>query len=686
MSSIAFKFTESNEFLQAVKQINMRFLFYIFSLCIFLSSCQGIQIVKEEVKRYDEPYRPQFHFSPEYGWMNDPNGMVYYEGEYHLFYQYYPDSTVWGPMHWGHAISEDLVHWEHLPIALFPDENGLIFSGSAVVDWQNTSGFGQKGKPPLVAIFSYHNMELEISGVDTFQTQGIAFSNDKGRTWTKYEGNPVIKNPGIRDFRDPKVIWHKETNKWIMAVAALDHLNFYGSPDLKTWELISEFGKEIGSHDGVWECPDLFQLQADDGTDYWVLIENMNPGNPNGGSGTQYFIGQFDGREFTVDKAFSQLLASKPEVVPLGEVLEDFEQGYANWDISGTAFGEMPSDGALPNQSSVNGFKGNKFANSYTNGDKSTGTLISKPFIIDKNAINFLLGGGNHRGKTFIGLKVEGAYVRQTEGKNNESLKWTGWNVERFIGKEATIEIVDNYEGGWGHINVDHIMFADVVASSEESGSVWLDSGMDNYAGVTWSDVPESDGRRIFMGWMSNWAYAQVVPTKKWRSAMTIPWSLSIKQINGIPRLIGNPVKELDQLAVGEWTEIASSSTSPESNLYELDITVSDLEAQPFQLVLSNNANEQISFTLNDDVFSFDRTKGGDHSFSSDFSGVHRVQRISQKKELRIHAFVDQSSIELFLDDGLNVFTELFYPSEPYQKIKLEGNVEAKIREIKRIW
>ncbi len=168
---------------------------------------------KEEGNRFEsdifnEPYRPQYHFTPASGWMNDPNGMFYYEGEYHLFYQHYPDSTVWGPMHWGHAVSKDMIHWEHLPIALYPDKHGYIFSGSAVVDWKNTSGFGTAENPPIIAIFTYHDPEGDKAGRIDFQTQGIAYSLDKGRTWSVYEQNPVLLNPGIRDFRDPKVSWN----------------------------------------------------------------------------------------------------------------------------------------------------------------------------------------------------------------------------------------------------------------------------------------------------------------------------------------------------------------------------------------------------------------------------------------------------------------------------------------------
>lgn len=280
----------------------------LFSL-FFLVSCK--QKVKDDVVAtdtdmsdyYREPYRPQFHFSPEEKWMNDPNGMVYHKGVYHLFYQYYPDDIVWGPMHWGHATSKDLVHWRHRPIALFPDKHGLIFSGSAVVDVNNSSGFGTKDNPPLVAIFTYHLMEGERTGRDDFQTQGIAYSLDNGETWIKYEGNPVIGNPGIKDFRDPKVFWDDQSDQWIMSLVAGDHLQLWGSKDLKHWSKRSEFGKDKGAHGGVWECPDLFPLKVEGSAEEkWVLLISINPGAPNGGSGTQYFIGEFDGTRFTTEQ------------------------------------------------------------------------------------------------------------------------------------------------------------------------------------------------------------------------------------------------------------------------------------------------------------------------------------------------------------------------------------------------
>jgi fructan beta-fructosidase len=298
---------------------------------------------------YKEEHRPQFHFSPPQKWMNDPNGMVYFNGSYHLFYQYYPDSTVWGPMHWAHATGSDLVHWKNEPIALYPDSLGYIFSGSAVVDKKNTTGFGKNGKIPLVAIFTHHDPKTE--GRTDFENQSIAYSLDEGKTWTKYAGNPVLKNPGIVDFRDPKVMWYENRQKWVMTLATKDRVTFYSSPNLKEWKKESEFGEKVGAHGGVWECPDLFSLDFN-GKTYWVLFVSVNPGGPNKGSATQYFIGEFDGSKFT----------------PL------------------------------------------------------------------------------------------------------------------------------------------------------DTDARWVDWGADNYAGVTWSNT---GNRRIFLGWMSNWQYAQVVPTQKWRSAMT---------------------------------------------------------------------------------------------------------------------------------------------------------------------
>ena len=264
----------------------------------FLVACINVMGQNNQQVVYNEPHRPQIHFTPKEKWMNDPNGMVYYKGVYHLFFQYYPDSTVWGPMHWGHATSKDLIHWSEQPIALYPDSLGYIFSGSAVVDANNTSGFGKNGKVPLVAIFTHHDPKGASARKNDFQYQSIAYSLDEGKTWTKYSGNPVVKNPGIRDFRDPKVIWFEEGKKWIMTLATKDRVTFYSSRNLKNWTKESEFGEKVGAHGGVWECPDLISMDYK-GEKIWVLFVSINPGGPNGGSATQYFTGKFDGKTFS---------------------------------------------------------------------------------------------------------------------------------------------------------------------------------------------------------------------------------------------------------------------------------------------------------------------------------------------------------------------------------------------------
>lgn len=231
-------------------------------------------------------WRPVYHFAPQWGWMNDPNGMVYKDGEYHLFYQYNPYGSRWGNMNWGHAISRDLVSWEHMPVAISPDGLGTIFSGSAVVDKDNTAGFGANA---IVAFYTQASAR---------QMQSIAYSTDNGRTFKKYAGNPVLTGD-VADFRDPKVSWHEGTHKWILTLAVGQEIRFYSSPNLKDWTYESNFGEGQGSHGGVWECPDLFELPvAGTSQKKWVLIVNINPGGPFGGSATQYFVGSFDGHKF----------------------------------------------------------------------------------------------------------------------------------------------------------------------------------------------------------------------------------------------------------------------------------------------------------------------------------------------------------------------------------------------------
>ncbi len=479
---------------------------------------------------YKEKYRPQFHFSPPAKWMNDPNGMVYYKGEYHLFYQHYPDSTVWGPMHWGHAISKDLVRWQHMPIAIYPDSLGLIFSGSVVVDKNNTSGL-QKGKEsPLVALYTYHDLKKEKAGVEMdFQYQGMAYSLDKGRTWTKYANNPVIKNNGVKDFRDPKVLWHEASKHWVMVLAVADRIDFYTSKNLKEWQYSSSFGKEEGSHGGVWECPDLIEMNIEGSkTKKWVLIVSIGNGGPNGGSATQYFVGDFNGANFKNDN-------------------------------------------------------------------------------------------------------------------NKETI-------------------------------------------------LWLDYGPDDYAGVTWSNT---GNQKLFIGWMSNWNYAQVVPTKSWRSAMTLPRELQLKNTSAGNRLFSSPAKNLEKLRLQKhFVSKYKPNMTNGLNEYILSFNLSQSTATSFGVSFLNHKNEilKVGYDKTNNQFYIDRSKAGDNSFSQSFPGKSTAPRLLKNHIVKLHVFIDHSSVELFADDGSVVLTSVFFPKETLYQAQLYnegGNAlleGASLYSLKSIW
>lgn len=239
-----------------------------------------------------DPYRPLYHFTPLSGWMNDPAGLVYHAGEWHLFYQHNPHRAVWSNIHWGHAVSADLVRWEHLPTALQPHPVlGMVFTGSAVKDRHNTSGFCKHKEGCLVALFTH------AMGQDGAQKQSLAYSNDRGRTWTLYDKNPVIPNPGIKDFRDPRVFWHTQDAQWKMVLAAGDRAKLYSSSDLRRWTGISDFGPLSGFPGGAWECPDLFPLPIKGGAEKWVLKVDVSPGIGQAGH-SRYLVGRFDGARF----------------------------------------------------------------------------------------------------------------------------------------------------------------------------------------------------------------------------------------------------------------------------------------------------------------------------------------------------------------------------------------------------
>ncbi|MGQ1784706.1 MULTISPECIES: glycoside hydrolase family 32 protein [unclassified Saccharicrinis] len=517
-------------------------LIAIIAVGILLACSQKKQQATKETasEYYTEQYRPQYHFTPDSMWMNDPNGMVYYQGEYHLFYQYYPDANVWGPMHWGHAVSTDLVHWEHLPIGIYPDSLGWIFSGSAVVDWNNTSGLGSEENPPLIAIFTHHNDPMAKQERNDYQYQSIAYSLDKGRTWETYQGNPVLANPGIQDFRDPKVIWSEKYNKWIMALAVKDHIGFYSSPDLKSWTHESDFGKDVGGHGGVWECPDLFPIKDDRGNEKWVLLVSINPGGPNGGSATQYFVGEFDGNKF---------------------------------------INENPSP---------------------------------QP--------------------------------------------------------------------------------------------IWLDHGKDNYAGVTWSDIPEQDGRRIFIGWMSNWQYATKVPTERWRSGMTLPRELRLISKGDNYLLAAKPVAETASILNKTQAQSESGINLSENALqlfeskvkggaWMSELNIDAMSGKSVNIKLKNDLKEEVSLNLEieEGRIDFDRTKAGKSDFSQDFAVPVSGNYVFDKTKIKVHIYWDENGFEIFVNDGEFQMTNLVFPNKNWNTMEMSSSgeamlIEASFTPVHKIW
>ena len=352
------------------------------SAVVALAAAPAVAVA--QTPAYSEAYRPQFHFTPAQNWMNDPNGMVYYQGEYHLFFQYNPFGDTWGHMSWGHAVSKDLVHWKQLPVAIPEQGDEMVFSGSAVVDYGNTSGFGTTENPAMVAIYT--------AATPGNQSQALAYSTDKGRTWTRYAGNPVL-DIGSAEFRDPKVFWYAPENKWVMAVVmSVEHkVRLYSSKNLKDWTLMSDFGP-ANAVGGVWECPDLFPLavDGDPAKTKWVMVVNLNPGGIQGGSAGQYFVGDFDGTRFRADD-------SGAYTPPAGDVYADFEGAdYGAWTTTGTAFGAGPARGTLPGQQAVTGFSGGGLVNSFLDFDGSQGTLTSPAFTITRDYVNLLVAGGAH--------------------------------------------------------------------------------------------------------------------------------------------------------------------------------------------------------------------------------------------------------------------------------------------------
>lgn len=457
-----------------------------------------------------ESFRPVYHHTPAYGWMNDPNGMFYKDGLYHLYFQYNPYGSVWGNMHWGHSTSTDLMHWKFEGCAIVPDAWGAIFSGSCVVDHENTAGFGKE------AVVAFYTSAKSTPWGD-IQMQSMAYSLDNGKTFTKYEGNPILTS-SEKDFRDPKVFWYAPGKHWVMILAVGQHMEIYSSVNLKEWKKESEFGAMQGAHGGVWECPDLVEIPVEGTREKkWVLICNLNPGGPFGGSAAQYFVGSFDGKKFV---------------------------------------NESPTQ-----------------------------------------------------------------------------IKWMDW-------------------------------------------------GKDNYATVTWNNAP--DGRCIALGWMSNWQYANNVPTRQYRSANTLARDLTLYREGQELYLKSTPSSEVKK-ARGKKVSIPSFKVSEKHEMvnlfeekqgaYEVEIVIQNAGASKIAFCLLNDKGEKVSmyYDLNRKQFVMDRSESGKVDFSKDFPAV-TVAPVNVDKELTLRLFVDRSSIEAFGEDGKFVMTNLVFPSQPYVKMCFEAD------------
>jgi len=598
----------------------------------------------------DELFRPTFHYSPQRNWMNDPNGLVYYKGKYHLFYQYNPSGLQPANSSWGHATSTDLVNWEEKPVAI-PVQNGIMaYSGSVVVDWNNTSGFGVNGQPPLVAIYT---------GKTTLEDQRIAYSNDEGMTWTNYAQNPVLEMNN-NQFRDPKVMWHEPSQKWIMVVSQgyYQGLLFYSSTNLKNWTFLSGFGS-VGNTAAAWECPDLFKLPVDNDPNKmkWVLVHSVGLG--------QYFVGDFNGQHFLWEN-----------IAPTGILIDDFESAnYGNWTTTGTSFGAGPVTGT----GIYSGFVGNKLISSR---NESEGKLVSPNFIIQKNYISFLIGGGHNPGKAYIKLVVNNQPVRTSTGMNEDLLKWRNWDVSALIGKTARIEIVDSMTSvpwGWGHINIDHIIQSD--ASTDHINYGQVDYGKDFYAMQSFSDIPAQDGRRIWLAWLNNWNYASQLPTSPWKGMMSIPRELRLETRNGKIKLVQEPVEELkilrkDTLSYRnkDLTVINNEIKNLAFKRFELKAKIATANKTGFALKFKKKGGQysQFQFDFVNNEILFSRTSPTDELTNLGyFSQLQVAPLLVENGYIDIHLFVDNSSAELFTAGGTMVMSNQIFPDSSNNQLEL---------------
>lgn len=603
-------------------------------------------------------YNPSYHYFPS----GDPTGLFYLDGKYYN--------------NWGAAYSTDLVHWRYTEAgmlyrklaetslskagrdSLLQKRPRLGGSGSVIVDLDNTSGFGKNGKPPLISL--WHN-NTEPWGN---QVIGLAYSNDTAKTWIRYDKFPLL-DINSREFRDPLVFWYAPAKKWVMVIGEADvpKIKFFSSPNLKDWELMSDFGP-WGAVGGVWECASFFPLAVDNDPTRikWVLAISVQP------LSAQYFIGDFDGYRFTLDSSFVQAL-SYDKYVPAGKVLFDFERGIDEWQMQGDAFVESPASKALLGQGAIMGMEGRFFINSFHRKAASTGKITSPSFRITKNHINFLAGGGYHPGEESINLLINGKAVRSQTGNNSGGLQWTAWDVSEFMGKQAQIEITDQLKDGSGYIYADHFMLSDEPADTGREKAFWIDHGPDFFAVREWGNYPQSETRRIWTAWMGSWRYGGTEPVK---GIQSVPRSVGLKTFPEGIRLIQTPIKELETLRIsrrhaGEHTfegiwKTASISTS--RNTYEMIVEFENESAEEIGIKLCVGKNQKAiaGYSFKREELYVDRRSSGLVSFTGLFPQINKGILPNRNNKLKLHIFVDNCSVEVFANDGESVISSKIFP------------------------
>ncbi len=605
----------------------------IFIRLLMLMSVVG-KLCAQDV--YTEMYRPQYHASPRNGFMGDPNGPMKFGGKYHLFW-------------WGHLRSEDMVHWEEINSnALHGTPSGFgNWSGSVVMDIENTAGFNSAEDTAMIAVYTLHE---DATG---YQHQAISTSLNHG-SFEYYDSNPVIES-NEPDFRDPQVFWHEQTDKWIMVITKpVDRgIRIYTSDDLKSWDYESTF-EGYGARKEIWEVPDLFELplNGDPQNMKWVMTCGMGPNR------MQFWVGDFDGTTFSIDPEENFFTGSHVG----GEVFEDFEAGYGDWTVEGESFGGAPAAGTFTDQQEVMGYTGSSLVNSFLNGDGSTGKLISPEFEISRPFINFQIGGGASANELGFRLVVDGEVVQSiASSSNTEIMQWRGVSVSEFIGKTGHIEIVDEATGGWGHVLIDHIVFSDELYDTRTENANWADWGYDFYAGKTFRNYDFDDDRKVWLAWMGNWTYARDVPTRPWKGNQSIPRALSLVKNEFGFQLIQQPIEELKGLRSNEYSitnqqvdgVVPVTVFQPEWNVYELKLSfkVSNRD-QVFGVTLAQSDDDKgvkITYDAASSTLELDRS-GTPFSFAYKRKSVAPIH-FPKDSVLDLHIFIDQASVEVFAND-----------------------------------